>query len=380
MNDRSFDVIVIGLGIMGAASCAQLARRGRRVLGLEQFDIPHERGSSHGSSRVIRLAYYEDSRYVPLVRRAYQLWRGLEHEINERLLFITGGLDIGPPDSPEIRGVQQGLVDHQISHESLSSAEVRRRYPMLNPPDDHVGVFQADTGFLIPERGTIAHIEVALSAGARIQARERVLSWRAAADRVEVRTERDTYEAHRLVITAGPWLPRVAPELARALRVERQVQAWFQPAQPAQFRAGYMPVFIHHTDVGVFYGVPQHARPGVKVCRHHGGRDVDPDADDRVPTREDEEDIRAYLRQYLPLADGPVLAMKVCMYTNSPDSHFIIDRHPAHAEVVIAGGFSGHGYKFGPVIGEIVADLATQGRTDHVIDPFRVGRVLAGTT
>ncbi|MCK6484425.1 MAG: N-methyl-L-tryptophan oxidase [Phycisphaerae bacterium] len=376
MSARSFDAIVIGLGIMGAAACAQLARRGRRVLGLEQFDIPHERGSSHGSSRVIRLAYYEDARYVPLLRRAYQLWRGLEHEVNERLLFITGGLDIGAPDASEIRGVQQGLDDHQIPYETLDISEVRRRYPMLSPPEDHVAVFQADTGFVVPERGTIAHVEVALSAGARIHARERVLSWRAGNDCVEVRTDRDTYEAQRLVITAGPWLARSVPELGRALRVERQVQAWFLPTQPQPFRVGHMPVFIHHTDLGVFYAVPQHARPGVKVCRHHGGRDADPDTDDRVPTREDEEVIRAYLRRHLPLADGPVLAMKVCMYTNSPDSHFIIDRHPAHPEVTLAGGFSGHGYKFGPVVGEIVADLATQGRTDHVIDLFQVNRVL----
>jgi sarcosine oxidase len=345
------------------------------VLGLEQFDIPHEQGSSHGSSRVIRLAYFEDPRYVPLVRRAFDQWRELERAANERLLVMTGGLDIGPRESAEIRNVQAGLTQHQIPFETLTADDLRRRFPALKPADDHVAVFQADTGFLMPERGIIAHLEAAMSAGADCRAREAVTQWSAAGDRVDVVTARGRYEARRLVITAGPWLCKLVSDLGASLRVERQVQAWFRPGRPEEFAVGRMPIFVHHLPEGCWYGLPHHGRPGVKVCRHHGGATVDPDDVDRAPTAEDEEDVRRYLRQYLPGANGPVMAMRVCLYTNTPDGHFIIDLHPRHREVVIAGGFSGHGYKFAPVVGEIVADLATVGRTDLPIGGFALSRL-----
>lgn len=370
-----YDVIVLGVGGMGAAACCQLARRGQRVLGLEQFDIPHDLGSSGGNSRVIRLAYYEDPAYVPLVRRAYGLWRELEGAAGEQLLVVTGGVDLGAPDSADMRGVQAGLTQHGIPFERLDAAAVRRRFPALQPPDGHIGLYQGDTGFVLPERCTIAHVEQALRSGARIQARERVERWAARDDGVKVVTDRGEYAARRLVITSGPWLPQVCERLGVRLQVERQVQAWFLPLRPEEFEIGRFPVFIHHLDNRThFYGLPHHGRPGVKVCQHHNGRIVTAENVDRTPTRADEEAVRHYMQQYLPGANGPVVSMKICLYTNTPDHHFIIDRHPHHPEVVIAGGFSGHGFKFAPVIGEMAADLAMN-RDSPLLHPiFRLSR------
>jgi len=380
MPASDFDAIVIGLGGMGSAACYHLARRGACVLGIEQFDIPHELGSSHGASRVIRLAYFEDPCYVPLVRRAYELWRDLEQTAGERLLVTTGGVDMGPPECEGIVGVRVAVAEHQIPHEVLTAAEVRSRFPALNPPDGHVAIFQAETGFLLPERCVVAHVEAALAAGADCRARERVLEWRMigsspADSRVRVTTDRGEYAARRLVITAGPWLPKLCAELGAHLTIERQVQAWFRPMQPEACEVGVMPVFIHHLDDAAYYGIPHFGRPGVKVCRHHGGATVDLETLDRVPTRADEADLRGYIRRCLPVVDGPVMGMKVCLYTNTPDGHFIIDRHPRHPEaVLIAGGFSGHGFKFASVVGEVLADLALDGCTRHAIEPFRIAR------
>ena len=392
MAAREFDSIVIGLGGMGAAACFHLARRGQRVLGLEQFDIPHDLGGSHGSSRVIRLAYFEDPRYVPLVRRAYQLWHELEIVANERLIVSTGGIDLGRADCEAMIGVQAALREHQIPFELLDGDAVRRRFPAFQPPADHVGIFQSEAGFVIPERCTIAHLEAAMRQGARCQARERVTAWNTANGRVIVTTDRGSYESRRLIVTAGAWLPELLRDLAIPIHVERQVMAWFCPERPDDFEVGRMPVFIHHltshdcrtlglasradSPAAAFYGVPHHGRPGVKVCRHHGGALTTPSAIDRTPRQADEDELRAYLARCMPGANGPLMAVKVCMYDNTPDQHFIVDRHPRHAEVIVAGGFSGHGYKFASVIGEIAADLALDGRTAHPIGCFQIGRLL----
>jgi len=360
---------------MGAAACCHLSRRGARVLGLEQFDIPHDLGSSHGSSRVIRLAYFEDPRYVPLVRRAFEHWHALEAAEDERLVVMTGGLDLAHRDSTELRNVEEGLRQNQLAFERLDAAEVRRRFPALRPPADHHGIWQADTGFILPERGIIAHVHAAQQAGADCRAREAVLSWRAGDGRVSVQTDRGEYSARQLILTAGAWLPTIAPEFSRSLWIERQVQAWFQPRDIEPFRVGRLPIFVHHLPEGTWYGLPHHGRPGVKISRHHGGTRTSANDVIRTPTRADEEDVRRYLRQCLPDADGPVMAMKVCLYTNSPDGHFVIDRHPRHPEVLVAGGFSGHGYKFAPVVGEILADLFERGRTELAIELFRASRL-----
>lgn len=375
MADGSYDAIVVGLGAMGAAACDHLARRGLRVLGLEQFDIPHELGSSHGSSRVIRLAYFEDPRYVPLARRSFDLWRDLERRAGEPLLVMTGGLDIAPRDSTELRNVTEGLTRNRLAFERLDAAEVRRRFPALQIPADHAAIWQADTGVLNPERGIVGHVESAMAAGAECHARETVAGWTADGNGVTVATDRGRYTARRLVLTVGPWTAGLLADLGAALWVERQVQCWFQPQSPADFSVGRLPVFVHHMADGVWYGIPIQGRPGVKVSRHHGGARVSATEIDRTPTRADEADVRRYIRRCLPGADGPVMAMKVCMYTNSPDGHFIIDRHPQHPNVLLACGFSGHGYKFAPVVGEVLANLATDQAVDPAMALFSLSRL-----
>ncbi|QDV92346.1 Monomeric sarcosine oxidase [Phycisphaerae bacterium RAS2] len=392
MAERPFDAMVLGVGAMGAAACYHLAQRGLRVVGLEQFDLCHDRGSSHGRSRVFRKAYFEDPRYVPLLHEAYAAWGRLEQETGQTLLNFVGCLNIGRADHPCLRGVRASVTQHGLAHEVLSAEEVRRRHPAFEPPPDHVAVYEADAGYLCPEDCVRAMADRARRAGAELRERTVVRSWRAlkpagaggAAVRVE--TDDGAIVAGALVITAGAWLPSIAAELGLPLTVERQVQAWFTPKEPARFAPGTMPVFIHFLDgdvntasasaanlSGAFYGIPDHGQ-GVKIARHHGGTATTADTVDRAAHPADEADIRRYIRAHMPTADGPLRDAKVCLYTNTPDDHFVIDRHPSHENVFLAGGFSGHGFKFAPVVGEALADLVTTGHSRLPGELFAMGR------
>ncbi|GJQ26245.1 MAG: N-methyltryptophan oxidase [Phycisphaerae bacterium] len=387
---------------MGAAACYHLAQRGLCVVGLEQFDLCHDRGSSQGRSRVFRKAYFEDPRYVPLLHEAYEAWGRLERETGQTLLNFVGCLNIGRPDHPCIRGVRASVTQHGLAHEVLSAEEVRRRHPAFEPPPDHVAVYEADAGYLCPEDCVRAMADLARRAGAELRERTVVRSWRAlkpvGAGGADVRVETDNgpIEAGALVITAGAWLPTVAAELGLPLTVERQVQAWFAPKIPTHFVPESMPVFIHFLDgdaaagggdmhmpganarnlAGAFYGICDHGH-GVKIARHHGGAATTADAVDRAVHPADEADIRRYIRAHMPTADGPLRDAQVCLYTNTPDDHFMIDRHPLHKNVFIAGGFSGHGFKFAPVVGEALADLVTIGRSRLPGELFAIGRFAA---
>lgn len=371
-----YDDIVLGLGGMGSAAAYHLARRGRRVLGLEQFDFLHERGSSHGLTRIIRLAYHEDPSYVPLLRRAYELWHALEQDAGERLLVTTGSIEGGPEDGPMFRGALDAAELHDIPHEVLDAAELGRRYPAWRALDPGTAaVWQPDGGFLLAERTLQAHAAGAMAASAELRYRERVLTWAAQGDGVEVLTERTSYRAERLVIAAGPWAGRVVPQLAAVAVPERQVLGWFGPMRPDLFTVERFPVFVLDVEEGSFYGFPQHDMPGLKLGRyHHLGEPIDPDAENRAPRPDDERLLRGFVERYLPDAAGPTMMLKACIFTNSPDEHFIVDVLPDAPQVVVLAGFSGHGYKFCSVMGEIAADLATQGRTDHGIGLFRLDR------
>lgn len=370
-----YDVIVVGVGGMGSATVYHLVRRGLRVLGLERFDIPHAFGSSHGVNRIIRLAYWEHPAYVPLLRRAYELWRALQAEAGEQLLIITGSLDAGPPDSAVVAGSRHSCELHGLPHEVLSNAEVRRRFPGYHLPDDSLAVLQPDGGFLLSERCIVAHVMAAQRAGADIRAREAVEGWAPQGDGVTVRTDRGVYTADRLVFTAGAWNGSLLPALAHLASPERQVLAWLQPLRPEYFTPERFPVFNLQVPEGHFYGFPVYSVPGFKVGRyHHLGERADADTLDREIHRRDEEALRAFTETCFPDAAGPTMALKVCMFTNSPDEHFILDVHPEAPQVSFAAGFSGHGYKFCSVIGEIMADLATRGDTVHDIEFLRLKR------
>lgn len=372
---RAYDAIVIGAGGMGSAALYHLAKRGHRPLGLERFAVPHEMGSSHGLTRIIRLAFHEGPEYVPFGRRAYELWRELEASAGERLLRVTGSVHAGAPGSAGFEDTLRACVEQDVPHSALTGAELSALFPGYGLPPDMMAVVQPDGGFLAPERCVAAHAEAARSLGAEIREGERVLEWNASAGGVRVRTERGAYEAGALVVAAGAWAGRLLPDLAGVAVPERQAVAWFEPEDAALFAPERFPVFIVTLDGEEYYGFPEFGAPGFKVGKfHHDGDAADPDALDRSWRAEDEEMLRDFARRCFPKAAGRMLRMSVCMFTNSPDKHFIIGKHPQWPQVSFAAGFSGHGFKFCSVVGEVMADLAERGETPHDISPFDPAR------
>jgi len=370
-----YHTIVLGVGGMGSAAVYELARRGKRVLGLEQFDIPNTLGSSHGYTRIIRKAYYEDPAYVMLIKRAYELWEEIERRSGKQLLYKTGSLDAGPADSWVFKGSQQSCIDHNLTHEVLTGREINRRFPGYKLPDEIMGVYQPDGGFLVPEDSTVAFVEAAHKLGAEIHGRETVLEWEPDGEGVLVTTDRDQYLADRLVITGGAWNEQLLPFLRGLALPERQVLAWLQPETPQLFTPDNFPVFNLLVPEGRYYGFPVHGVPGFKFGKyHHFEEIVDPDDYQRDPTWEDEDLLRNFASRYFPQGAGPTMSLTACMFTNSPDNHFIIDLHPDYPQISFATGFSGHGYKFASVIGEIMADLADWGRSRHDLQLFNLAR------
>ena len=365
MSDH-YDAIVIGIGGMGSAACYQLARRGHKVLGIEQFEIPHNKGSSHGLSRMIRSAYYEHADYVPLLKRSFQLWRELQDETLLQVLHRTGGLYMGTRDGELVAGSLASSRQHNLPHELYDHAELRRLYPQFQVPEDFAAIFEHEAGFIVPELAIAAHVHLAMRHGAEIHGNEPVQSWQADARGVSVTTQRGTYHADQLVFTSGAWTSKLLPDLGIKLQPTRQVLGWVQPLRREPFMLGVLPVWaIGNADGSLLYGFPLTAESvGVKIARHAPGPPIDPDTLDRTPQPQDEQDFRVGIRQHVPDADGPLVSMRICMYTMSPDHHFILDRLPGHERVTIAAGFSGHGFKFCPVIGEALADLAMKGRSE----------------
>ncbi len=370
-----YDEIVIGVGGIGSATVYELARRGRRVLGLERFDIPHEMGSSHGHTRIIRLAYYEHPSYVHLLRRAYELWREIQSLAGEQLLHITGSIDAGPEDGWVFKGSYQSCLEHNLAHEVLTGTELARRFPGYQLPATHYALLQPEGGFLTPEHCISAYVMAAQALGAEVHAREQVLGWEPLGEGVRVTTTRGVYEAGNLVITAGAWNAGLLGELGATMVPERQVLAWLQPSQPAIFAPARFPVFNLEVDEGRYYGFPVFRVPGFKFGRYrHLGEVVDPDTIDRTPNQADEDILRQFAARYFPEGAGATMALRACMFTNTPDGHFTIDRHPTYPQVLFTSPCSGHGYKFASVLGEIMAELATQGQTRHDIAMFRHDR------
>jgi sarcosine oxidase len=370
MSSR-FDVIVVGLGAMGSATAYHLARRGKRVLGLDRFAPPHAFGSSHGQTRIIREAYYEHPLYVPLVRRAYELWADLEKESGRSVLRVTGGLMIGKPDSAVVIGATRSAREHSLPHEVFPAVEVRSRFPALQPTDGMVAVWEPRAGILFPEICIEAHLTLARKHGADLRPDQPALTWASDGGGVRVATGKGAYQAGQLLLSAGSWIQSLLPDLKLPLTVERQIQFWFESNRPAQFQPVRCPIHIWEHEPGrFFYGVPD-LGGGVKVARHHEGERVDPNALNGEVRPAELEAMRAIVRRFLPDADGPLRSAAVCMYTNTPDGHFFIDRHPVDPQVWIASPCSGHGFKFSSAIGELLADLLTNGRTQVDLSLFK---------
>ncbi len=354
-----YDAIVIGLGGMGSATLFHLARSGCKALGVERFGIPHAFGSSHGSTRIIRLAYSEGSHYVPLLREAYRNWRELERVSRRSILHVTGGLDIGPEDSWTILGSKRSCLRHGLEFKELEAEQVNRRYPGYRLPPSLRALYQPDAGYLLSEVAVASHVDAALDLGAEVIQGTRALGWARQAGSLRVDTEAGRFLAKRLVLATGPWVGQLAPVLRQYCRPERQVMLWTSPVVAAAYAPRRFPVFNMESPRGRFYGYPDHRGEGFKIGKYHHLREQvdDPDAMVHTCDADDERVLRDGLDEYFPQASGPTRRMAACTFTNTPDRDFILDRHPEEPDVFVAAGFSGHGFKFCSAVGRIMADL-----------------------
>lgn len=366
----AYDVVVIGLGGMGSAAAYRLAQRGKRVLGLEKFTAVHTQGSSHGGSRITRQAYFEDPAYVPLLLRAHEMWDQVERDSGQRIFHRVGGILVGAPDSGTITGSRASVEQFGLKHELLDAPALRERFPTMRPTPDEVGLYEPGAGFVVPEHAVRAHLDLAARAGADLRFEEPVTHW----EDGRVTTARATYEAEQIVVCPGPWAPELLADLDIPFEIERQVQYYFEPDAEG---FGDHPVYIWDREGSQFYGFPE-IDGAVKVAFHTGGRICTPETIDRTVHAHEVEAIAAATRPVLPGLAGRFLRGATCMYTNTADEHFVIARHPAHENVTVACGFSGHGFKFVPVVGEILADLTIDGATRHPIALFDPARLRGG--
>ena len=361
---------------MGSAALWQLARRGVRAIGVDRWAPPHPEGSTHGRTRIIREAYFEHPLYVPLVQRAYAMWDALARESGERLFLATGGLMLGPADGTLVRGALLSARAHGLAHELVDAREVARRYPALTPPPGDVGVIEPRAGLVFPELGVRTMLAAARAAGAEVRVGARVHAWSATPAGVRIATDAGEITARRLVIAAGAWMPALVPELAPSLVVTREMGHWFAPrAHAERFRAERMPILLwEFARDRFFYSLPD-VGDGFKASIHHEGRAIDPDAPREPVTDAETQDVRALLDRLMPDASGRLLDRNTCLYTNTPDEHFAIGAHPAHASVTLVSACSGHGFKFAPAVGELVAQLALDGGAAFDLAPFAIARL-----
>jgi sarcosine oxidase len=376
----TYDVAIVGLGAMGSATIHHLAKRDVNVIGIDAFPRYHSLGSSVGLTRIIRLAYFEHPDYVPLLVRAWQLWRELEHESGMELLAQTGGLYIGVPDGAVFAGAVRSAKKHGLPHRVLTRDDLAKLHPAFALQEDQQALFEEQAGMLFPERCIDAHLTSAERNGATLRFGERVLDIRPAGGGVTVTTTDGAISAGTAVVAVGAWIDRFVDRVLLPVQVERNVLVWLQPPQdPGITGLDRLPVFIMETTFdGSFYGFPYDQTHGLKVARHHSGETTDPDRLDRAQRESDVARVRAFLARHLPSANGAVRSSKVCMYTNTPDEHFAIGSLPRHDGVVYASACSGHGFKFSSVIGEVMADLAMTGRTAHPIDFLAADRFVSG--
>jgi len=373
----SSEIVVVGLGAMGAATAYQLSKRNVRVIGLEQFKIGHSRGSSHGESRIVRQACYEHPSYAPLSLRSYQLLDELETRTGRRHSVRCGGLMIGLPGSAPVTGSVETARIHKLSYELLESRDIRRRFPALNVADDHVAFFEAKAGAVFPEMMVQSWIRIAKAAGVEVCESHCVMAVEPHAGGVRVRGEGFVVDADQAIVTAGPWLDTLFPEMRSYLSIERIVQHWFKPKRPALFHPSAFPIFYWDRGAYQLYGFPSvdPAHQFVKVGLDNDRRACRPDSVDREITTEELIRLDVALGADIPALQGSYVRSEPCLWTVSQDRNLIVGRHPDHEQIIIAGGCSGRGFKFAPVVGEILAQLALTGSTQHDVTRFSPGRI-----
>ncbi|EFM11283.1 FAD dependent oxidoreductase [Paenibacillus curdlanolyticus YK9] len=374
----AYDVIVVGTGSMGMSAGYHLASRGARTLLIDRFDPPHTEGSHHGEPRLIRHAYSGGEAYIKLALRADALWRELEEQSGEQLLYRSGVLNVADPDVYRYGGRIDDAVRHGIAAEKLTAEEIRYRWPGWTLPAWFEGMYEPNAGYLRSERCVAAYRHAALQAGAELVTGAEAIGIEAApGGSVTVRTTKGRFHADRVIVSAGAWFSTFAPFIALPIRAVRKTVGWFQPlASDRRFDAGHFPGFTIGTRDGGYYGFPSIDGSGVKLGRHDGGADWKP-GKPLAPfgsLREDEGDLRRVLTAHLPSAAGRLLRGAVCKYELTPDDGFIIDRHPAYRNVLLAGGFSGHGFKFASAVGEVLANLALTGSSSYDLEPFKISR------
>lgn len=377
----TYDAIVVGLGVMGAATLAELSARGLTVLGLERFTLPHTNGSSQGGTRIIREAYFEHPQYVPLVQRAYAAWQALEARTGRHLLAPTGGLTIGPPDGPLVTGACASARAHGVAHDVLSAADTARTY-RVRLREGHVAVREPRAGVLLAARAIGTLLAVAQQHGAVVRAGVEVERWIPTGEGVRVLVAGELLTARRLVLAAGAWMPHLVPALAPHLAVERNVVHWFRPPVPSPSTDRLPVLVIEDTPDHLLYAIPsmralgRDLEDGVKFAQHHSGVITTADAVDRTPSPADAAAIAPDVARYLPSLDPAPVRSSVCCYTNTPDGHFIVDRHPDHRAVILVSPCSGHGFKFAPVIGGLAADFVADVNVHGAANAFTLGRLL----
>ena len=373
-SQTDYDVIVVGAGSMGSSACYHLAAQGQKVLGLDQFDLPHEFGSHSGQSRIIRKAYFESPSYVPLLESAYHNWKMLEEACGSQVYFKTGLVYFAPEEHPLITGTQKSASKYNIEVKEFSREEQRKELPQFNIPDHYVNLIEVDAGFVTPERAILIFLEQALKHGASIHTKEKALDWSKKDGTITVKTNNGSYRCKKLVIATGAWASSFAS--LEPLETTRQIIAWARPKNRDDFALGKFPcwIFANPALSGTFYGFPvlpttPFGEPvGLKFAHHTKGVISDPGRVDRTVSKEEEDMLVSVVRKFIPEGVDAIHTLKTCLYTYSPDQNFIVDVHPEDDDVVIAAGFSGHGFKFASVIGEILSNLAITGKTKHPIE------------
>ena len=377
---QKFDAIVLGAGGMGSAAAYYLATSGQKVLLLEQFELNHQKGSSYGVSRVIRCTY-DNPIYIELMRAAYPLWLTLEKESGEQLYVKTGGLDFGYPNQETFQTLKKSMDQAELDYEYLKADEVSQRFPQFCLADGMAAMFQAETGLLRASHCVLAHLRLAQQRGATVVDRAGVKQIIPHAASVEIQTATETYQAERLIITAGSWSKALLASIGidLPLKIMPCQLGFFQPQEPEAFKPGRFPVFLAHMngDYGEMpYGIPHEDETlGLKLSTFYGWETVEnPSEVDYTPSAQWLERMRNFSRQYIRGAAGATISTRRCLYTLTPDKHFIVDRHPSYAHIVLGAGFSGHGFKFSTLMGKILAQLALAGKTDYDISLFKLSR------